>query len=193
MVRAAAEKCSGNKVRFLVDASKDPYRLLWMAASDCFDLHVIHLVKDPRAFVHSMTRSEDRPRRRVARFTARWIIENALMHRLVNQAFSGRSKTILYEDLASDPIGVMDKIGSWLGIEYTPEIVGAFRQVENHAVSGNKMRWSDAPIALDERWKAHISAWLATAIWQFSWPTRRIIGMRTPYVDRLTLTGSSEG
>ena len=52
-----AEEYKSNSIFWLVDASKDPYRLLWLQSSGLFDLRVIHLVKDPRAFVFSMTKN----------------------------------------------------------------------------------------------------------------------------------------
>lgn len=42
---------------WLVDASKDFYRLIWLQRSGYFNIKVIHLMKDPRAFVYSMTKN----------------------------------------------------------------------------------------------------------------------------------------
>ena len=44
-------------VTWLIDASKDPYRLLWLQASGHFDIRVIHLVRRPEGFVANMMRS----------------------------------------------------------------------------------------------------------------------------------------
>ena len=50
------EEISGTRPRWLVDASKDAYRLLWLLKSGLFNFHVIHLVKSPRGFVYSVTK-----------------------------------------------------------------------------------------------------------------------------------------
>ena len=179
-VRSAAEARRGGPVRWIVDASKDPYRLAWLAASGRFDLRVLHLTKDPRAFVYSMTRGEERrDPRRIARFTGRWVVENAIMRRVARTAVGAdRVRTVRYEDLAGAPERTLAELGGWLGLPDLERSLETFRQVENHAVSGNEMRWRSGSVRLDERWRTRLSPLERTFVGWASGPARRAFGYR---------------
>ncbi len=173
--RSAAAELTGTEPRWLVDASKDPYRLLWLEASGRFDVRVVHLVKDPRAFVWSMTRKPGAgTAQRRARFAARWAIENALMRRLT-ATFGERGRTLRYETLASDPDRTMGDLGAWLGCGYPADGVATFRKAVNHAVSGNKMRFEERPVSLDESWRRGLRPTDAWGIWAATLPTQQLI------------------
>ncbi|MEO0650499.1 MAG: sulfotransferase [Planctomycetota bacterium] len=179
-IHQAAETRRGGAVRWLVDASKDPYRLAWLARSGRFDLRVIHLTKDPRAFVHSMTRDRERPgAARLLRFTGRWVVENAIM-RLVARRTVGaeRVRAVRYEDLAGAPERTLAELGEWLDLEGLEATLETFREVENHAVGGNEMRWRAGRVRLDERWRSRLTAVERTFVAAASQPLRRAIGYR---------------
>ena len=158
VVHEAAEARRGDKVQWLVDASKDPYRLFWLQQSGRFDIRVIHLIKDPRALVYSMARDWlPYGANKVIRFTLRWIIENALMARLTRTSFvPSHVRRLKYEKLASRPEEALADLGEWIGVDYPSKLVHDFREYENFAISGNMMRWreTDDEIRLDERWKS---------------------------------------
>lgn len=167
--RQAAEHLTGSPVRWLVDASKDPYRLLWLQESGRFDIRVIHLLKDPRAYVHSMTKFDDHPGwPKAARFAGRWLVENAMFARLARVGFPpGVTRRLHYETLAGDPYGTMASLCRWLGVEMPAASLGLFRDQVNHGVAGNRSRWETRPIALDESWRTRMPAGfrrLATAL-----------------------------
>ncbi len=166
------------RVTWLVDASKDPYRLLWLEASGLFDIRVIHIVKDPRSFVYSMTKKAGDTLKVKTRFTTRWAIENGLMKRYTASVFGDRARTLHYEALAEWPAPNMQDLGAWLGLDYPPELVDQFRDVDNHGVSGNAMRWGTDPIRLDEKWRTKLPARDAQAIWLLTTPTRVALGYR---------------
>lgn len=181
-VRRRAAELRGEPVRWLVDASKDPYRLLWLAASGRFDLRVLHLVKDPRAFVHSMTRRADPSLARALRFGGRWLVENALARRLCRAGFDAEAtRTLRYEDLALRPAAVVAELARWLGVATRQVECGslrAFRTREGHAVSGSTVRWEAAPIELDERWREGLPAPLQRLVWTLTAPLRAKLGYR---------------
>lgn len=154
-VRDAARSWSNEPIRWLVDASMDPYRLLWLHASGRFDLRVVHLTKSPPAFVYSMVRARlPGAWGNTIRMAGRWLVENALMARLCNAAFSSeRVRHLRYEDLASRPDEVGRDLGGWLELEFPGWSGHTFRAYENHAISGNEMRWEDTEVELDTRWK----------------------------------------
>jgi hypothetical protein len=159
-VRRAAERRSGAEVKWLVDASKDPYRLFWLQQSGYFDLKVIHMIKDPRALVFSMAKPWlPYGAQRVVRYTGRWIVENIIMHHLCEEAFSpAQVHRQTYESFASEPGATLQAIGKWLGVDYPSERVSKFREYENFAISGNMMRWreNDDQIRLDQRWREQL-------------------------------------
>jgi peptidoglycan/xylan/chitin deacetylase (PgdA/CDA1 family) len=184
VARRAAERRSDREIRWLIDASMDPYRLFWLRQSDRFDIRVIHAIKDPRSFVYSMTKHElPWKANRVIRFTGRWIIENALMAHVCHTQFSGTEvRRQRYETLATDPKETMVSIGDWLGLDYAPELVDTFREYENFAISGNMMRWraSDEDIELDERWKRHLPEVYKALISQVTAPFKTVCGYEGP-------------
>jgi len=166
----------GNPIHWLVDASKDIYRLFWLQKSGLFDLRVIHLIKSPSAFVYSMIK-RDLPSasRKAIRMTGRWIVENYLGRQLCKNHFKEEQVLLLhYEKLASRPEETMIQIGKWLGLAFLPENIGEFRNYENHAISGNQMRWQNSAIFLDEKWKTLLPAFYIHAIWLATLPVRRI-------------------
>lgn len=176
----AARERRGGAVDWLVDASKDPYRLLWLADSGRFDLRVVHLIKDPRAFVYSMIRGQQRPALGdVVRLSARWAVENTLMHRMVARALDpAHVRTVRYEDLAGDPRGTLGDLGAWLGLEFPADWhEGAFRSNESHAVSGNQTRFRSGGVKLDERWREAAPAWVRRAVWVTTAPARAALGL----------------
>lgn len=146
------------KVEWLIDASMDPYRLFWLHQSGCFHIRVIHLTKSPEAFVYSMIKNRDTPKHRmVLRMAGRWLLENLLMIRLCHATLSrDRWRHLRYEELASDPTTAQRRLGEWLRVDFPRWEGKVFRAYTNHAISGNKMRWQDTEIRLDERWKSEL-------------------------------------
>jgi hypothetical protein len=137
-----------------------------MQHSDRFDVRVIHLTKDPRAFVYSVTKRElPRASRKVLRMTGRWIVENAIMSQLCRSSFDGKHVMHLkYEDLAAHPNDTMDAAFQWLGLS-SKQSVRDYRGKTQHAVSGNKMRWEETDIYFDEAWKSQLPASYRQFVW----------------------------
>src|SRR5207302_9823744 len=75
-----ARHIKGDPVTWLVDSSKSPYRLLWLKETGQFDVRVIHLVKDPRAFVYSTCKNQHGISRTwgLGKAALRWTFENHL-------------------------------------------------------------------------------------------------------------------
>jgi hypothetical protein len=155
---------------YLVDSSKDLYRLAWLAASGRFALKVIHVYKDPRAFVHSMTRREGASPASVLRFAARWLIENALMAYLGSTLPPQNFLCLDYETLAGDPQRALERLGRFLGLEFAADHGQRLRREELHAISGNEMRWQPSGIELDQRWRQELPAWARRLTSALTWP-----------------------
>lgn len=172
-----AAKARKPGVRVLVDASKDPYRLHWLHRSGLFAIKVIHLFKDPRAFVYSMARRElPHAPRRAARFTLRWLVENGLFAYMGLREFrDGEMMHLAYERLASDPERILQDIGHFLGMAMPEGLSRTFREAETHGVSGNKMRWENTAVRLDEKWKDKLLPAYIQAIGAATWPLAQVL------------------
>jgi hypothetical protein len=140
---------------WLVDASKDPYRLHWLQASGHFDLRVVHLVRRPHGFVSNMMRGAGRSGRgALLRYTARWIVDNLIAVALLRRSFEGAAvRRVFYEDLATDPEGTIRSLCDWLGLPFDAERTRTTRYQVNHGVAGNHPRWRDLRVALRETWR----------------------------------------
>lgn len=165
-----AEKETGNEVRWLVDASKDPYRLLWLARSGRFDLRVLHITKDPRSFVYSMTKGSNGtyqgPLSKTLRMALRWRIENAIMLKVCREAIPVSNwSTLRYQDVAERPAETLDSVTDEIGIKLSEKVTPKIRAYTNHAVSGNKMRWGDTEIHYDDKWMSRFPERIQRLVW----------------------------
>jgi hypothetical protein len=161
----AAEAHKPN-LHWLIDASKDAYRLYALHQSERFDMRVIHITKDPRAMVYSHVKNgRERDKMMVLRKSGRWLINNMLFNHIGHSLGPSRYRHVRYEDLARFPNKTMNELLEWLGMSPI-ETLDHMRLYESHAIGGNAMRWEDRPIMLDERWKHRLSkinqqiAWL---------------------------------
>jgi hypothetical protein len=178
VVWQTAVERSGREIRWLVDASKDVYRLFWLQKSGLFNLRVIHLLKSPSAFVYSMVK-RDLPHAgtKAVRMTGRWVVENYIGYHLRKIHFPKEQTLLLhYEELARHPEITMARLDKWLGLDFFPEVVDGFRDYENHAISGNQMRWQNADIFLDEQWRTMLPASYQCVISFTTLPMRWLFG-----------------
>lgn len=157
-VRYAAEQHQ-EKVRWFVDASKDPYRLHWLQASGYFDIKVIHLIRRPEGFVWNMMRSANtRGIGGVIKYTSRWIVDNFISSLLLKRAFSPEHvKVVHYEDLARDPEAVVGGLCSWLAVPFDAARAYGTRFETNHGIAGNRPRWDELEVRFEETWRLSLS------------------------------------
>jgi hypothetical protein len=138
---------------------------MWLAASGRFDLRVIHLVKDPRAFVYSIYRHASG----LSRFTlplraaARWQIENRMFCAAANYLPPETVRVVRYEELARDPSHTISELCRWLEVPSDFASVPGISRV-NHGIAGNPSRFGPKHIVFDEKWKAKLPwPWQITA------------------------------
>lgn len=168
--KAAAEKNAYRQgIDWLVDASKDPYRLMWLQASGLFNIKVIHLLKHPCSFVYSNARLPEGGvhRGKIYRMIVRWLVENEIMRKVGRRFFRPKDVlTLKYEDLADRPQQTLKNIGAHFGIDLSDYQKGRFLERINFAISGNKSRWSGRDIFLDERWKKELPSFYQKVVWR---------------------------
>lgn len=155
---------SGDRV--IVDSSKDPKHGLILSRLPGFQLHVVQLVRDPRAVAFSWRRSrrrpevhwkaEDMPIERVTATAARWTVHNALVESLA--ALAASYCRIRYEDFVSDPSVIVSRILApyeWSRAKPLGGETAAISLDPTHTVSGNPMRFEHGQVSLslDDEWR----------------------------------------
>ena len=159
---AEMEQLKGRKFNWIVDASKDPYRLLWLARSGLFNIKVLHVVKNPRAFAYSMLKRLPEDEINVfhsrlyetVRQSLKWSIENHFIHKVAQNHLNASDYLLVnYEQLASNPVETFQTVCSIVGCDFEPEAVENFREGSLHTIAGNPMRYQSKGIYLDEKWK----------------------------------------
>jgi hypothetical protein len=154
---------TGRRPEWIVDASKDPYRLLWLLRSGRFNIKVVHMVKHPCGFAYSVTKpwvqssawSSTMPRLYyTARQSTAWVIQNHLFGRIAEHHLNADDYLLMqYETLASAPHDTFEQACQMIGVPYVPKAVTDFRNGSQFTIAGNPMRYEDRGIELDERWK----------------------------------------
>jgi hypothetical protein len=153
--------------RMLVDSSKDPRHGLLLAQLPGFEVHVVHLVRDPRAVAFSWTRRRRRPEihwrdqnmeiERVSTSARRWATYNLCAELLSGAAAS--YTCVRYEDFVEQPQLVLSEILSphscCSRAALQPAATSAMLEPA-HTVSGNPMRFihGRVQIALDDEWRS---------------------------------------
>jgi Sulfotransferase family len=173
---------------WLVDASKDPYRLLWLIESGLFEITVLHVTKDPRAYVFSQgkrlwlnpSQSREIVARRIsvaARNSLGWMVVNELIATAARRHLSpAQYLHVRYEDLAASPETVMDKVGAAIGCPIEPDAIPDFRQRQTHSMAGNPTRHKTSPIELDEKWRHGLPGYAQRLVSSLTVPMRPRMG-----------------
>jgi Sulfotransferase family len=168
--------------RVIVDSSKDPRHGLALSRLDCIDLHVVHLIRDPRAVAFSWGRKRARPEihwqqqemtcQPVRASAARWITHNAVVELLCSTAH--RYHRLRYEDFVSDPLAAVSQILAAYGAAEAPVAGSAGELVleRSHSVSGNPMRFDSGPlrVKLDDEWRSAMRQRDRLAVAAMTWP-----------------------
>lgn len=179
IAKKKAEDVSGRKMRYLVDSSKDPYRLFWLIFCKDINIKIIHLKKDPRAFVYSMTKNERRflpGLLKTLRMSIRYIVENLLVEKAIKRVPRSECFDLRYRNLASNPEAVLKRISLWLDIPYRENMSKNFRDIERHGLTGNKARYEKKGVVLDEKWKTGLPAYRKNIIKFMTYPWARKYG-----------------
>lgn len=186
----AIQEVTGCEV--IVDSSKWPSYGLVLRSLAEVDLHVVHLVRDPRAVAHSWLRRKrliDRGgneymHRSPMNSTIRWLAWNLASERLVSSV-GDKSRLVRYEDFVVSPQRVIADLTRLCDepASLSPSVMqGAVRLEPTHTVSGNpdRFRTGIVPIRADDEWrrglsgrdKALVSAVAAPLLPRYGYPLR---------------------
>ena len=153
----------------VVDSSKLATYLVLLAQIPSMDIHVVHLVRDPRAVAHSWLRPPEAdpegrtsmPRFGAAKSAALWLTMNIAVE-WVARRWDLPYVRIRYEDLVEDRARIVGQLRSTIlgdGDGYGDLDFGeAGEDVDlgvAHSISGNPMRFRQGltPVAEDAEWK----------------------------------------
>lgn len=201
MVRAI-ERATGKGM--VIDSSKDPVRgfLYSLLPREEFEVRYIHLIRDGRGFMWSVTARPDgaglgrKPKR--GRPPSVRALEWATTNLLTSFLFSRGGLPYLrlrYEDFVAQPSRELERIGSFLGTDLA-KIAEDLRQghavpIPGHVVGGNRLRFDSAvTIRPDTEWQRRLPARLDWTFWALAgwlalaYGYRRGAGRSRPSPDR---------
>lgn len=184
LIYTAAAETGGSP--FVVDSSKHA-SLAFCLHIGGIDLHVLHVVRDPRAVAHSWRRSVIRPedgtpmtRWGPARTCLHWVAQNLALELLA--ARGARVTRVRYEDLIAEPRRTLADLLIRFPIGPRLTFLDGHRAVVTtaHTASGNPLRFTTGPLDLvpDDSWRNGLSRfhrWLVTAL---AWPLMLRYGYR---------------
>jgi len=142
--------------RVIIDSSKTPLRVRWLARLPGIDLRLVHLVRDSRAVAWSrkkaLKRNEeagvqhDLAARPAWYSVAYWTVSNLLAARL-RRGMGKRGVLVRYEDFVTEPGRQLLRIGEACGLD-CGSLAEALEAGESfsvgHTVAGNRLRMAGA-------------------------------------------------
>ncbi len=154
----------------LVDSTKLPAAADLTAAMPSTDVHLVHLVRDPRAAAQSLGRRHQgegggrgslRYLAAVARAALDWTLRNAYAEAKLRRHFGGRYLRLRFEDLTEEPRETVAGLLEFVGAPPAPEIFVSEDTVElgeNHILTGNSVRFQRGPVTVApaEKWRAEM-------------------------------------
>lgn len=169
--------------RVIVDSSGDPAHGLILSQIPSIELHVVHLIRDPRAVAFSWTRARRRPEihwtpenmpiAQVRKSATQWTMHNTIAEFLAKSATSYRR--LRYEDFVANPDAALSRILApydWIGGRPKGFVGREVVLDRTHTVSGNPMRFKHGPlkIELDDEWRDAMPLRDRRSVTAITWP-----------------------
>jgi hypothetical protein len=154
----------------IVESSKSSGYALLLANHPEVELHLVHLVRDPRGPAFSWSRARASPdldadilpliKPAVSSF--KWVVQNLLIETFLRNTLRERYQLVRYEDLMADPHRVLRRLVAGFGSDPTTLPLAGTREIElgpSHTAGGNQVRFSQSRVALkaDLRWRTEMS------------------------------------
>ncbi|MEU7989305.1 sulfotransferase [Streptosporangium canum] len=170
----------------VIDSSKHASLAFCLAAAGV-DVHVVHVVRDPRAVAHSWHRRVARPedgrpmtRWSPARTSLHWLAQNLSLELLARRGVS--VTRIRYEDLLGAPADTLRRLVARIGLRPRLDFLadGGAELSMAHTASGNPMRFTVGRIGLtpDEGWRTAASGRHQRLVAALTWPLMHKYGYR---------------
>ncbi|MGV9774687.1 sulfotransferase [Streptosporangium sp. NPDC003464] len=170
----------------VIDSSKHASLAFCLAATGV-DVHVVHVVRDPRAVAHSWHRRVARPedghpmtRWSPARTSLHWLAQNLSLELLGRRGVS--VTRVRYEDLLGAPVDTLRRVVARIGLRPRLDFLadGEAELSVAHTASGNPMRFTVGRIGLtpDDGWRTAASARHQRLVTALTWPLMNKYGYR---------------
>lgn len=141
--------------KMIVDSSKHYLKATELYKKRPSEVRIIHLTRDGRGVFYSAVKRNLPPKKRINGWRHHHTRSLSLLNRHVRQEHILRVK---YENLANNPRKELEKICSFLEIDYEDGMLD-FTAITQHSTNGNNMRFSkSSEIILDEAWHEKLSA-----------------------------------
>jgi hypothetical protein len=169
--------------RLIVDSTKNASDALAAALAPGIDLHLLHVVRDPRAAAHSGMRQKvhgshadglKMKQFSPSRTAVHWNMRNVLIERCARPVVApDRYLRVRYEDLMRSPREAFGHIADWTGLDRDelPFVAeSTIRLTASHTVMGNPNRHTagrELTLRPDSRWLKDLrtrDAWAATVL-----------------------------
>jgi hypothetical protein len=147
-VRAVLE-AAGATVFF--DTSKGTARLARILAIPSFDVKVVTLVRDVRAYAASAKRRG----KAVTDAASTWRKDQIAIRELIADLPADRRMVIRYEDLCSDPARTLKSLWKFCNVEAI-EPPRRLLSRDHHVLGNNMRRGGEIEIKLDDRWRKEL-------------------------------------
>lgn len=147
------------KPAWLIDSSKSPFRLSWLASDPRLEVHVLHIVRHPCQHAMSVLKSQN-PLRGVLTQAARWSVSHAYTHKIARVSKGVRSyQLVAYEELALRPVPTIARALVGMGGESQFDEASALAMDRrSHNVAGNAgTRFHSKGVELKESWRNGLS------------------------------------
>ena len=166
--------------RVVVDSSKWPTYAFLLDRIPSIDLHVLHLIRDPRACAFSWTRKkESEPGRLLdtqgpVYTTSFWAVWNPAIRHFWRRRKS-RYRLLRYEDFVRNPRKCIDDLLCFAGEESSsnPFVDGVSLHVKpTHAIEGNAARFHRGRVEIraDHEWQSSMPAASRLVVTAMTWP-----------------------
>jgi hypothetical protein len=183
-VLRAIPEATGSRV--VVDSSKWPGFGALLEATECGEVYLVHLVRDPRAVAHSRLRRIDRRGVSLKPGPTGFALVYDSSNTAVELGWGrGRYIRLRYEDLVRNPAAAVEQIAALVGEPATGLRMISADTVDlepTHCVAGNRNRFQsgEVRIKLDDEWASasRLTAGQSTAVTALTWPLRARYGYR---------------
>jgi hypothetical protein len=176
--RKAALEASG--ARLLVDGEKSVAKFLAFRSITSRGCNLIHLTRDPRAFVHSVNKRRARAGRNgktLAECTSVWKRSHKRILRARLGLHPQQYCQIRYEDLAEHPVETMGRLLAFMGLP-EQDVIGT--KPQNSHLIGNDGAFSSfqGGVQLDSSWTTELSSGDKEDIYRMAEPLASRLGYR---------------
>jgi hypothetical protein len=183
VLEAYLEECEaqgGPVPEWLVDSSKSPYRLSWLANDPRLQIHVLHIVRHPCEHARRTLAERGKAElHRAVREGVRWSVSHLYTQRVARAGRAIRSYQVVgYEELATQTVPTLRSLFAGMGIEttLTDEQLVAMGRL-SHSVAGNAgTRFHSSGVKLRERWRTEVPNLYQRSVLAACSPAARAIG-----------------